>query len=230
MSEIPGIDLVSEVKLHQSSKSKGFRTRAGFLMIAAAGVKTKLDVSFPYDIDLTEGDYFEPSGANLENRLWVEVAPNTPLHALVPSAAITNNVVAGDTEVVLNAQATAALSAFLTSGGVTQNDEVWFRLTSVPGDPTDFTALKKAKWNSATSKLTSYSGAFGLTATAGDSVFVTVRFEDGTYIARSAHVRIGDDIIGSSYVPANTTLRFVVENADGAAQVKIGFNLSYLHS
>jgi hypothetical protein len=31
-------------------------------------------------------------------------------------------------------------------------------------------------------------------------------------------------------VPANTTLRFVVENADGAAQVKIGFNLSYLHS
>ena len=230
MSEVPGIELISDVKIHQAAKSKGFRTRAGFLMVAAMGVKTKMDVSFPYNIDLVEGDYFEPSGASLENRLWVEVASNTPLHALVPSAALQNNVVAGDAEVVLNAQATAALSAFLTVDNVMQNDEVWFRLTSVPGDPTDFTLLKKAKWNPATSKLTSYNGAFNLTATAGDSVFVTVRFEDGTYIARNTYVRIGDDIVGSSYVPANTTLRFVVENADGAAQVKIGFNLTYLHS
>ena len=230
MSEVPGIDLISDVHIRQTATSKGFRTRAGYLMVAAAGARTKLDVSYPYNVDLTQGDYFEPSGASLENRLWVEVSPNTPLNALVSGAGLQNNVVAGDTEVVLNAQAKAALSAFLTSGGSMQNDEVWFRLTSVPGDPTDFTALKKAKWNPATSKLTSYSGAFGLTATAGDSVFVTVRFEDGTYIARNQFVRIGDEIIGSSSIPANTVLRFVVENADNAAQVKISFNITYLHS
>lgn len=230
MSEVPGIELISEVKIHQSAKSKGFRTRAGFMLIAAANAKTKLDVSFPYDVDLVEGDYYEPSGASLENRLWVEVAPNTPLHALVPSAALQNNVVAGDTEVVINAQAKAALGAFLTVDNQMQNDEVFFRLTSVPGDPTDFTDLRKAKWDPVNSKLVSYNGAFNLTATAGDSVFVMARFEDGTYIARNEFVKIGDEIVGSSHIPANTVLRFIVFNADGVSQVKIGFNLTYLHN
>jgi hypothetical protein len=200
------------------------------MLVAAASTRTFLDVSLPYAVDLVQGDYFVPSGASLENRLWVEIAPNTNLALLVPGAGISANVAAGDTHVALNAQAAAALTAFLTSGGVTQTDEVWFRLTSVPGNVTDFTALKKAKWDSANSRLVAYAGAaFGLTAAAGDALYVTVRFEDGTYLAKNEFVEIGAEILGSSSLPANTPIRFIVENAD-TAQVKIGFNLTYLHS
>jgi hypothetical protein len=229
-SHIPGIALISEVRVRQSDFSKGFRTRAGFLLTAAANVKTKLDLSFPYGVDVNQGDYFAPADAHHENRLWVEIAPNTPLAALVPGSAISADVTSSDTQVTVNAQAKAALNAFLAYGSLTQTDEVFFRLTSVPGDPTDFSALKKARWDSDNSKFVAYNGvAFGLTATAGDAIFVTVRFEDGSYIAPGEFVRIGDEILGSSYLPANTPIRFIIQNA-GNSEIKLPFNLTYLHS
>lgn len=232
MSEVQGIDLLSTVKIRQTATSKGFRTRAGYILTCAAGpnVRTKIDVSFPYKVDVAQGDYCAPAAAHIENRLWVEVAPNTPLQALVAGAALAANVVPADTEVTINAQAAGALTAFLTSEGLIQNDEVYFRLTSVPADPMDFALIKKAKWDQATNKLKAYNNvAFGLTATAGDSVFVTVRFEDGSYIAQGEYVRIGDEILGSSTLPANVTLRFIVENM-GITETKLPFNLTYLHS
>ncbi len=188
-------------------------------------------MSFPYDVDLLGGDYFIPSGKSNLNRAWVELAPNLDLDLLAPGAAIDAAVVATDTEVTLNAFAAAALDGMLTEdSGLKQTDEVFFRLTSVPGDETDFTDLRKAHWDSANKKLKSPDGSqFNLTATNGDKVFITIRFEDGSYLAPGSYVRMGDETVGSSSLPANTKIRFIIENMD-AADLDIGFNLTYLHS
>lgn len=221
-----------KVGIDQKDDSAGFRTRAGFLPSFAAGpgVLSKFDISFPYPIDIMQGDYWLPATVSPKSRLWVEIAPNTDLAALAPTAALANAVAAGDTEVGLNALGKAALDAFLTDNGNMQTEEVYFRLTSVPVDETDFTALRKARWDSANGKLVAPDGAaFGLTAAAGDKVFVTIRFEDGTYLAPGEHVRIGDESLGSSGLVAGVKVRFILRNEDAVA-LEVGFNLTYLHS
>lgn len=232
MTDVPGIELMSEVKIRQSNKSKGFRTRRGYLATFAAGpnVKSHYDVALPNSVDLMNGDYWLPSTAHQENQLWVEVHPNLPLAALVSGSAISGGVASGDAEVTLNAQGKGALNALLTSDGVRQSDEVYFRLTSVPSDVTDFSALRMAKWDGDAGKLLSPSGAaFGLTATSGDPVFVTTRWEDGTFLAPGEYVQIGSETVGSSFLPAGVSLRFIMLNK-GTDPVVIGFNLTYMHS
>jgi hypothetical protein len=221
-----------ELKLNQTDKSLGFRTRRGFSKVFDAGpnVKSFTDVSFPYPIDLLCCDYETPTTASQKNRLWVEIAPNTNMADLVAGAATSSAVASGDTEVAVNAQAKAAISAFLTSDGFIQKEEVYFRLTSIPADVTDFTALKQARWDPTNSKLVSPDGsAFGLTAASGDAVYLTLRWEDGSYLAKGEFVRIGDETSGSSSVPAGTKLRMVLLN-EGTGSIDIGFNFVYFHS
>lgn len=232
MSDSPGIDLIHSVSIRQANKSKGFRTRRGYLatFTAGPGVKSSHDVSFPYAVDLMNGDYWLPSTAHQENKLWVEIHPNLNLAALVSGAATSGAVASGDTYVTLNAQGAGALAALLASDGVTQCNEVYFRLTSIPGDPLDYTDLRMANWDAANSRLVSPSGgAFGLTASSGAAVYVTSRWEDGTYLAPGEYVKIGDETVGSSSLPANIPIRFVIQN-EAATELKIGFNLAYLHS
>lgn len=215
--------------LEHADQSKGLRTRKGFRNSFTASAKSKYDISFDHAVDLMSGDFYLPSTVSQYNRLWVEVAPNTDLDALVSGAAISTAVTSTDTEVVVNAQAKGALDAFLDVDGDVQVEEVYFRLTSVPGDPTDFTDLRVARWDSTNSKLLSPDGsAFNLTASASDKIFVTVRWEDGTYIAPGSYIRIGDETLTSSNLPANTTIRFIIENDDITA-LDIAFNLTYLH-
>jgi len=230
--ETPGISLVSKVDIRQVDKSTGFRTRAGFFKSFDAGpnVKSFLDVSFPYAVDLLSGDYYLPSTANPKSRLWVEIAPNTDMAALVGGAAISAAVVSTDAEVAVNAQAKGAIDAFLTADGSRQTEEVYFRLTSVPSDVCDFTALKKATWDSTNSKLKAPDGAaFGLTASSGDKVYLTMRWEDGSYISPGQYIRVGDETFGSSGVPKNVKLRVIVLNEDSSV-MDLGFNLTYFHS
>ncbi|HUU21632.1 MAG TPA: hypothetical protein VM389_03770 [Phycisphaerae bacterium] len=232
MAETPGTEFTRSVHVDQRDKSAGFRSRCGFFKSFDAGPDTKslYDISFPYAVDLMQGDYWIPSTVNPKNRLWVEVAPNTNLDLLVSGAACDGAVASGDSEVVLNAQAKGALDAMLTNNGDMQTEEVYFRLTSVPGDETDFTNLRKARWDSANSKLVSPDGsAFGLTASDADDIFITVRWEDGSYLAPGEFVRMGDETLGSSQLPANTKIRFIMLNEDGSA-VDVGFNLTYLHN
>ncbi len=232
MVETPGVSLLSRVGVKQTDRSAGFRTRQGFFKNFAAGpnVKSFLDISFPYAIDLLCGDYFLPTSANLNTRLWVEIAPNTDMAALVAGAGLSAAVASTDTEVAVNAQAKGAIDAFLSSDGPMQTQEVFFRLTSIPSDVCDFAALKKASWDSANSKLKSPDGsALGLTAASGDKVFLTLRWEDGTYIARGDNVRVGDETLGSSSIPANTKLRIIMLNEESTAR-DLGFNLTYFHS
>lgn len=221
-----------KVGIDPKDKSAGFRTRAGFFKTfdAGPGAKSHLDISFPYAVDMMQGDYWILAAASPKNRLWVEIAPNTDLAALAPTAAVQGAVASGDTEVAVNAMAKAALDAFLAHNGASQSEEVYFRLGGVPSDPTDFTALKKARWDSANAKLVSADGsAFGLTAGVGDKVFVTVRWEDGSYVAPGEFVVVGGETPGSSSLPANTTLRIILLNEDAVAR-DIGFNLTYLHN
>lgn len=136
-----------EVGIRHRDKSAGFRTRAGFFKTFDAGpdAMSFLDIAFPYPVDMLQGDYWLPAAASPKNRLWVEIAPNTDLALLAPTAGIQNAVAAGDTEIVVNAMAKAALAGFLKHDGLTQTEEVFVRLTSVPADPTDFTALRKMR-------------------------------------------------------------------------------------
>jgi hypothetical protein len=228
------VDRVDEkaLKIDQTDKSLGFRTRRGFFktFTAGANVKSYIDVSFPYAVDLLCCDYKTPSGVSAKNRLWVEIAPNTDMAALVSGAALSAAVASTDTEVVVNAQAKGAIGAFLSRDGFTQTEEVYFRLTSIPSDPTDFTALKQGRWDPANSKLKSHDGsALGLTAASGDKVYLTLRWEDGSYLAKGEFVRIGDETSGSSSLPAGTPLRMMLLNED-ASEIDIGFNLVYFHS
>src|SRR3990172_8618683 len=96
-----------EVGIRHRDKSAGFRNRAGFFKTFDAGpnVKSLLDISFPYPVDLLQGDYWVPAAASPKNRLWVEIAPNTDLALLVPGAGTQNVVASGDTEIVVTAQA-----------------------------------------------------------------------------------------------------------------------------
>jgi hypothetical protein len=223
---------IRKVGIDQKDKSAGFRTRKGFSNTFAAGpnVKSYFDISWPYDVDLALGDYKIPAAANAANRLWIELAPNFDLAILAAPAAIQNAVAAGDTGVVLNPYAKAALDGLLASNGDVQTSEVYFRLTSIPGDPTDFTALRMAKWDSENSKLVSPTGAaFGLAAAAGDKIFITTRWEDGSYIFPGEYIRIGDESLGSSSLPAGVKIRVIVLNEDAAA-LTMYFNLVYYHS
>jgi hypothetical protein len=232
MEETPGVSLVRKVDIRQVDKSAGFRSRAGFFNSFTAGpnVKSFLDVSFPYAVDLLAGDYYLPATSSPKSRLWVEIAPNTDMAALVAGAAISAAVASTDTEVTVNAQAKGAIDAFLTSNGDKQTEEVFFRLTSIPSDVCDFAALKKASWDSTTSKLKSPDGAaLGLTAASGDKVYLTMRWEDGTYISPGQHIRVGDETFGSSSVPKNVKLRVIMLN-ENATAMDLGFNLTYYHS
>ena len=222
---------IRKVGISQKDKSSGYRTRRGYAFTVAGGpgVKTVYDIVWPYDIDMALGDYKIPATTSAQNRLWIEIAPNFDLAILAAPAALQSAVAAGDSEVVLNPYAKAALDGFLTTNGTKQTREVYFRLTSVPGDPTDFTNLKMANWDSGNSKLVSPTGAaFGLMATAGDKVFVTLRWEDGSYVFPGEYIRIGDESLGSSEIPAGVTIRVVILNED-VTPLDMAFNLVYYH-
>lgn len=221
---------IREVGINQKDKSTGFRTRKGFFYQFAAESKSKFDIVFPYDIDLMSGDYYIPTTAGSNNRLWVEIAPNLDLTLLAAPAGTNSAVVSGDTEITVNGYAKAVLDSLLTADSNMQTQEIFFRLTSVPTDETDFTDLKQAYWDSDSSKLKSYNGsAFGLTADSGAKIFTTLRWEDGSYIAPGTFIRVGEETIGSSQLPKNVKLRIIIENED-ASPLDMGFNLTYLHS
>lgn len=238
-----GINLksVGEVHVKQPNKTQGFRTRKGFYHQFDAAVdaetpsRSYFDVSFPYDIDLSQGDYYFPS-VDPATRLWVESPPNLSLDLVaqsvgypVGSAVLGGAVASGDTEVVLNPVAAAILSSVLTDSTTKKRreQEVYFRLTSVPGDETDYTALRAARWDAKNGKLVSPTGAaFNLTANAGEHVFITLRFEDGAYLAGACQVRMGDDSLDSSHVPAGTVIRLVIENPS-INPLDAFFNLTY---
>lgn len=232
MAETPGTEHLRAIHVDQRDKSKGFRTRRGFFNQFSAGpnVKSLYDISLPYAVDLLQGDYWIPATVNPKNRLWVEIAPLTDLALLVGSAGCDGAVVATDTEVVVNAQAKAALDAMLTSNGDMQTEEVFICLTAKPGDEADTDAVTKVRWDSANSKFVSPDGSsqLNLTAADADKIFVTVRWEDGSYLAPGEFVRMGDETLGSSQLPANTKIRFIMLNEDATA-VDVGFNLTYLH-
>lgn len=220
---------IRKVAIKQADKTKGFRTRAGFTHSFQAAQKDYFDISWPYEIDMLMGDYRIADSLGLDNRLWVEVGPNTDLDAVTSGAALQNAVVPTDTEVILNALAKAALDGMLQDNGALRTCEVYFRLTSVPGDPTDFSALKMATWDSENSKLVSPDGSqFSLTAAAGDKVFITVRWEDGTYLCPGASIRIGDETLDGSNIKAGTPVRFIVENNEASAFTGY-INIVYLH-
>lgn len=228
---------LKSVAIDEADQTQGFRNREGFIYTYPASTKGYFDISFPHDIDLLMGDYYVLASADPKNRLWVEIAPNMDLDILAQlggapagSAKLENAVIATDTEIVLNDVAKAALDGFLAgSDGKLMVDRVFFRLGSIPADPMDWTVLKMAKWDSAQKKLVSYSGTFNLTAAAGDKVFVTLRWEDGSYIAPGQKARIGDETIGSSNLPAGTVIRMVVDNVETGDR-DIPFNLTYLHN
>jgi len=231
MPETPGASIITKVAIDQTDESKGFRTRCGFRKAFDAGPAKKsfYDIVFPYDVDLLAGDFYVPAGKSPFNRLWLEIAPNTDLALLAPGAGLSSSVVAADTEISVNPFAKAALDAMLKVNGETQNEEVFVRLVSIPADPTDFSALKKVRWDSANSKLKSADGSqLGLSGQTGEKIFITVRFEDGSYISPGQHVEIGHETLGSSSLGAGVPLRFVILNEDNA-QLDIGFNLTYLH-
>ena len=94
MPETQGIDFLRKVKIQQNEQSKGFRTRCGKLLAVSAGpgVKSYVDFSWPYQVDLMSGDYCIVGTANRLNRAWVEIMPNLDLHLLVSGAAISGNV------------------------------------------------------------------------------------------------------------------------------------------
>jgi len=231
MPETPGAEVITKVAIDQTDESKGFRTRCGFRKSFDAGPNKKsyYDIVFPYDVDLLAGDFYEPSGKSPFNRLWLEIAPNLDLALLAPGAGLSASVVAADTEISVNPFAKAALDGMLSIDGKMQNEEVFVRLVSVPADPTDFAALKKVRWDSQNSKLVSADGSqLDLSGQTGEKVFITIRFEDGSYISPGQHVEIGRETLGSSALGAGTPLRFIILNEDNVA-LDIGFNLTYLH-
>jgi hypothetical protein len=233
MTETLGIPSKQKVSIDATAKSKGFRSRSGFQKTFTKGVKSFLDVSFPYDIDLLSGDACIPANASPLNRLWVEVLPNLPLAALVPGAGLSAAVVATSKEWLVNAQAKGALDAVLKSGDAgspMQTTEVFARLTSVPGDPTDFANLRMLRWDSENSKLVSADGSdLGIVAAQGDPIFLTMRYENGSYLPPGV-LHAGGETMGSAFIPANTPLRFVIENADQNNDLILGINLTYYHS
>ncbi len=224
-----------EVGIRQTDETQGFRNREGFThefdAAPSAGnpKRSHFDVAWKHAVDLIGGDYYAPAAADERNRLWVEIMPNLPLHAIVPAAGLGVAVAATDTEMTVNPQAKGALDGVLDADGRIQRERVYVRVGAVPADPMDWSALKLCRWDSANSKLISYDGSpLGFTGSAGAQIFITNRWEDGSYIAPGARYRIGDETSGSSNLPADTVIRFVIENNE-IAKRRYSFNLTYYH-
>ena len=234
---------LSEVHVKQPAKTQGFRTRRGFRHTFEAAVDAEtpkrscLDITFPYAIDLSQGDYYLPTADwSPGTRLWVESPANLSLDLVAQSvgypassAGLGAAVVAGDTTITLNPLAAAMLGAVLTDGvsKKQRKQEIYFRLASIPGDPTDFSDLREACFDAATGQLMDpYGNAFGLTGAVGDDIFITLRFEDGAYLAAGSMVRMGDDSLDSSHIPGGTLIRLVIENTS-LNPLDVFFNLTY---
>lgn len=191
----------NETVIKEFTKTAGHYKTKGFKFDATNDTTTSYDFSFPYDVEILAGEFNSVNSIQGDD-IELVVAPDT-ITGVTTQAHVTSDTVINVSQTVAD---NAAMGYWLTLGSdeyvITAIDKVDKKVTISPGLTGNLAASSLVKQ--------------------------TIKMVETLYLEPSINIRLGWTKIGSSYIPAGTTLRMKYNNTDSTTK-EIVFMLDVLY-